>query len=112
MRGWRLRWLLALAGLCACCAHSSPPVTTFGHCTTEALNKAGQALLGDVMTAIATSDYVGELGTLVAKFGGEEVACAVDLAIAELGGALTRSPDEAMLSKMLEHAQAWRGAHP
>lgn len=118
MKGWRLRLLIALAGLCACCAHTpstgdggTSPTTAFGHCTSDALAKAGQGLLGRVMTALATGDYVNQIAALATSFGADEVGCAVDLAIAELTGQHAASPDK-QVSVMLTRARAWRGSHP
>lgn len=113
MKKWKLRFLIALAGLCAACAHVPPggPVTSFGHCTTDALRKAGNSLLGRVMTALATGDYTDELAKLAKQVGADEVGCAVDLAIAQLTGMHAYSPDP-VVRVMLERAQAWRGANP
>lgn len=101
---------LGLSG-CATTGTPSPGVTAFGHCTTDALKKASQGILGDVMTALATGDYVAELAKLATQFGGDEVGCAVDLAIAQLAGQRAASPDP-VVATMLAHAQAWRGANP
>lgn len=107
----RLKALIALAGLCACCAHASPPIVAFGHCSTAALTKASQGILGRVMTALAQGDYVEELAALATEVGAAEVGCAVDLAIAELTGKAARSNDTEV-AVMLAHAQAWRGSNP
>jgi hypothetical protein len=113
----RLKMLIILAGLCAACRTvntpdgGTSPGAAFGHCTSDALTKAGQGILGRVMTALATGDYVGQLAVLATQFGVAEVGCAVDLAIAELHGMHTASPDP-MVATMLERAQAWRGANP
>jgi hypothetical protein len=111
VKGWRLRWLIALAGLCACCAHATGPVVAFGHCTTAALRTAADSILGRVMTALAQGDYVDELAALAKEVGADEVGCAVDLAIAELTGKAARSNDSTVAA-MLAHAQAWRGSNP
>jgi hypothetical protein len=107
----RLRWLVALAGFVCACAHASPPVATFGHCTTAALEEAGKGLVGRVMTALATADYVEQLGALSVQFGAAELGCAVDLAIAELHVKASRSDDH-LVATMLGRAQAWREANP
>lgn len=118
MKSWRLRLLIALAGLCAACATTATPdggtspATTFGHCTTDALKKSGEGLLGQVMTALATGDYVSALAQLGTTFGTAEVGCAVDLAVAELHGLHGAAPDEVTVTTMLNRAQAWRGANP
>lgn len=106
----KLRMLIILAGACTACAHS-PAVTAFGHCTSDAIRKAGNSLLGRVMTALATGDYVAELAKLAAQLGADEVGCGVDLAIAQLKGMHAYSPDP-VVRVMLERAQAWRGANP
>lgn len=111
MKKWKLRILIALAGLCAACAHVPPSVTAFGHCTTDALARAGNSILGRVMTAIASGDYAAELDKLGVQLGRDEVGCAVDLAIAQLTGMHAYSPDP-VVRVMLERAQAWRGANP
>lgn len=103
--------LLAAALALGGCAHTSPPVTAFGHCTERALTKASQGILGRVMTALAMSDYVAELAALATQFGGDEVGCAVDLAIAELTGQARASNDEEV-GLLLSRAQNWRGSNP
>lgn len=107
----RLRWLIFFGGLVASCAHTSPPVTAFGHCTTAALMKSSQGILGNVMTALATGQYVGELAQLATTFGAAEVGCAVDLAIAELRDQASAGND-AQVVLMLSRGQAWRGSNP
>lgn len=109
---YALIWALALNGaLLAACATVPPAVVKFGHCTTEALRKAGNTLLARVMTALATGDYAAELTKLAVQFGGDEVGCAVDLAIDMLNGMRAHSNDP-VVNLMLSRAQAWRGANP
>jgi hypothetical protein len=106
-------WAVALNGalFAAACATVPPAVVKFGHCTTEALRKAGNTLLARVMTALATGDYAAELTKLAVQFGGDEVGCAVDLAIDMLNGMRAHSNDP-VVELMLTRAQAWRGANP
>jgi hypothetical protein len=106
---WAFALNLAIGA--ASCAHTPPTVTAFGHCVTDALREAGNSVLGRVMTALATGDYVGELAKLGALFGGDVVGCAVDLAISQLTGMHAASPDP-IVATMLERAQAFRGANP
>jgi len=106
----RLRLLIVLAG-CAACAHT-PAVQAFGHCTSTALQKASQGILGHVMTALAQGDYVAELAALATSFGGDEVGCAVDLAIAELTGQRAAAGPDPVVTLLLERAQAFRMANP
>lgn len=103
--------LLALALSVTSCAHASPPVGTFGHCTDAALTDASRGILGDVVTALATGNYVAELAGLTTQFGAAEVGCAVDLAIAEFTAKAARS-DDTEVAVILTHAQAWRGSNP
>lgn len=114
----RLKALVILAGLCCSCATTAhapdggaSPVTTFGHCSSEALTHAAAGILGRVMTALSTGDYVGQLAAIATEVGAGEVGCAVDLAIAELSGMHAASPD-AQVATMLSRAQAWRGSNP
>lgn len=108
-----LVWALALNAslLGASCAHTSAPVTTFGHCSTQALETAAQSILGRVTTALATGDYVDQLAALATEVGGAEVGCAVDLVIAEFTVKAART-DDTEVNVILVHAQAWRGSNP
>jgi hypothetical protein len=109
-RRWsRLRALVALAGLCAACAHASPPVQDFGHCSADVAAKA-TPYVGEVMSDLATQNYADLLDTLALKVGAPEALCAVDLAIAELNSMHAASPDKTVAT-MLTRARAWRGAH-
>lgn len=106
--------LLFAVALVSGCPHNGPgpsPVKVFGHCVSDALTRAGQSVLGHVMTALAQGDYVAELAALGAQFGGDVVGCAVDLAIDELRGQFFASRDPGVQT-LLERAQAWRGANP
>lgn len=102
---------IGTVALCASCAHAALPVTTFGHCSTAALETAAQGILGRVTTALATGDYVDQLATLAAEVGGAEVGCAVDLVIAEFSAKAART-DDTEVNVILAHAQAWRGSNP
>lgn len=106
-----MRRLALAAFLAVSCAHSSPPVTTFGNCTTDALRTASESILGDVTSALATGDYTTALANLATQFGSAEVGCAVDLIIAEF---TTKSQlnGDAETNLVLQHAIAWRAAHP
>lgn len=86
-------------------------MTTFGHCATDALRAAANGILGRVMTALSTGDYVNQIAALATEVGAAEVGCAVDLAIAELSGQHAASPDK-QVATMLRRAQAWRKANP
>lgn len=110
-RNWANALLLASALTLFGCAHTSPPVTTFGHCVSDSVTKASRGVLGHVMTALAQGDYVAELAELATQVGGDVVGCAVDLAIEELGGMFRASRDP-IAGQMLARAQAWRGARP
>jgi hypothetical protein len=103
--------LLASALALFACATVPPPVTAFGHCTSAAMRNTSQGIVGHVMTALATGDYVAELAKLAGKFGGDLVGCAVDLVIAELTDQAHASSDP-IVSTLLDRAQAWRGANP
>lgn len=104
-----LAWALTISLMS--CAHSSPPVATFGHCTTVALETAAQSILGRVTTALSTGDYADQLAALATEVGSAEVGCAVDLVIAEFTGKATASTDP-QVALILQHAQAWRLANP
>lgn len=90
---------------------TSPPITTFGHCSSAALTAASQGILGRVTTALATGDYVDQVAELAKEVGAAEVGCAVDLVISEFTAKAARS-DDAMVGTVLAHAQSWRSEHP
>jgi hypothetical protein len=110
-----VRYLLLALALAGCPpAGNGPtptPIGTFGHCSSAAVRNTAEGILGDVVTALATGDYVAALAKLGAKFGAAEVGCAVDLAIAEFSAKAQRSPD-AQTRLILDRAHAWRGANP
>lgn len=111
----RLKLLIALAGLCACCAHPAAPaggptpVGTFVHCSGDAATHAGNYIVGEVTTALITGNYAAELADLAKRFGAEEVSCAVDLVVAEFNVKAARSNDK-QVALVLQHARAWRKA--
>lgn len=110
------RLVLAFAFVVTACATTATPDggtpgAAFGHCSSVALQAAGETLLGRVTTALATGDYVDQLAALATQFGAAEVGCGVDLVIAEFTKRAARS-DDTEVAVVLVHAHAWRLANP
>lgn len=107
------RWAVAavlIFSISSCATLSgNPGFVAFGACTTNVLETAGKALLGDLTAVFAQADYEAEVAKLAAQSGTAEVACGVDLLIAELGQkkSLTKAS-----SVVLTNAKAYRAAHP
>jgi len=102
--------LFALGLSVSSCHMPVPPATSTGiiDCTIAALHDASMSILGDAASALATDNWRSALGDLVAKFGVDEVACAVQAisGSAEKNAAATNDPLEALKA---DRARQWLG---
>ena len=87
------------------------PGTAFKNCSSQAAITTAQGILGAVTQALATGNYVTILATLATQYGAAEVACAVELAVAELQQRFDNTPAAAapdpLLVSELQNGKAW-----
>jgi hypothetical protein len=80
------------------------PGGAFSACTSDAVKKTAEGLLGKVATALATGDYTAQITSLVNQFGAAEVKCAVQLFV----DSLTRKAKvDQLAAQQLANGNAW-----
>jgi hypothetical protein len=99
----RLAALYMFLAFSPTCSHVTPVVKDCGEETVA-------NLLNDVNTALATGDYVGQLGDMVTKFGICAVTKAVQEAVAALEGGRAQYDD--LAATMAKRGQDWLNSHP
>lgn len=99
------------AGASGAAGATPSPTVAFGHCSTDAVRKSAEGLLGKLTTALATGDYAAEAAKLGKEFGAEEIGCALDLIIGEFTAKADRTNDT-QTQVILAHARALRGTSP
>jgi len=92
-------------------AGGATPTQVFGTCSTDALKKTGESLIGRITTALATGDYEAEVAKLLTSYTAAEIGCAIDLVASEFTKKAARTNDTET-QVVLVHARAWRQAHP
>jgi hypothetical protein len=80
------------------------PGGAFSACTSDAVKKAAESLLGKVATALATGDYVGQLALLGGGVVTDEVKCAVQLFVDSLS---RKAKVDQLAAQQLANGHAW-----
>ena len=103
----KLRWLIALAGLCAfaSCAHVTPIVVDCG-------KEVSASILPAVESALVAADYVDELAKLVAQFGECVIRKGVAQITNEAKADMKFASSDSNARLKYEHGSAWLAAHP
>lgn len=87
------------------------PGTAFKNCSSQAAIDTAKGILGSVTQALATGNYVAAIASLALQYGQAEVACAVELAVAEIQQRLDNTPANAAPDPLLvtqnTNGKAW-----
>lgn len=102
---------------CATVPPGTPPTpaTNLEACSDAAVDAGAKAILGEIMSALSTGNYVAALADLAARFGGPEVVCGVNYVVQEIQSKLAASPPGAVdpvLASEAARGQAYLKSHP
>jgi hypothetical protein len=103
-----LAFLILSVASCATLSNN-PAFQAFGACTTQTLETAGTALLGQLQTIFSAGNYETSILPLIASTSWAEVQCGIDLLTAQLAAKKTVG---AGTDAILTNLKAYRAAHP